>query len=155
MLPYIGIEIYFRPTAEAREIWQATMIHIAQEGGCFVLSSNQFCRKGRLSTVNRNVCQYNKKYCTWCYFIIIQLWPFWLNLISKGVSHLKQSFPLLMFQNLEGVWAKLDFSGNRHQVGPNSVNLTPNIPNPISFTTSGKAEVLDELQLWLSCVKIY
>ncbi|KAF3961414.1 hypothetical protein CMV_013973 [Castanea mollissima] len=28
-----GIEIYFRPTAEAREIWQATMIHIAQEGG--------------------------------------------------------------------------------------------------------------------------
>nr|POF15938.1 bifunctional nitrilase/nitrile hydratase nit4 [Quercus suber] len=26
-----GIGIYFRPTAEAREIWQATMIHIAQE----------------------------------------------------------------------------------------------------------------------------
>nr|POE86397.1 bifunctional nitrilase/nitrile hydratase nit4 [Quercus suber] len=49
-----GIEIYFRPTAKTREIWQATMIHIAQEGGCFVLSSNQFCRKGRLSAVNRN-----------------------------------------------------------------------------------------------------
>ncbi|KAK7856481.1 bifunctional nitrilase/nitrile hydratase nit4b [Quercus suber] len=34
-----------------------------------------------------------------------------------------------------------------HQVGPNSVNLTLNIPNPISFTTSVKAGVLDELQL--------
>ncbi|KAM4105760.1 hypothetical protein ACB094_04G016900 [Castanea mollissima] len=39
--------------AKSREIWQATMIHIAQEGGCFGLSRNQFCRKGRLSAVNR------------------------------------------------------------------------------------------------------
>ncbi|KAH0712912.1 hypothetical protein KY289_008871 [Solanum tuberosum] len=40
-----GIEIYCAPTADAREVWQATMTHIALEGGCFVLSANQFCRR--------------------------------------------------------------------------------------------------------------
>ncbi|KAJ4970827.1 hypothetical protein NE237_003926 [Protea cynaroides] len=40
-----GIEIYCAPTADARDVWQASMIHIALEGGCFVLSANQFCRR--------------------------------------------------------------------------------------------------------------
>lgn len=42
---YVGIEIYCAPTADAREVWQASMTHIALEGGCFVLSANQFCRR--------------------------------------------------------------------------------------------------------------
>ena len=29
--------------SDARETWQASMTHIALEGGCFVLSANQFC----------------------------------------------------------------------------------------------------------------
>lgn len=41
----IGIEIYCAPTAEAREVWRASMTHIALEGSCFVLSANQFCRR--------------------------------------------------------------------------------------------------------------
>uniref|UniRef100_A0A6N2LK44 3-cyanoalanine hydratase n=1 Tax=Salix viminalis TaxID=40686 RepID=A0A6N2LK44_SALVM len=40
-----GIEIYCAPTADSRDTWQATMTHIALEGGCFVLSANQFCRR--------------------------------------------------------------------------------------------------------------
>lgn len=40
-----GIELYCAPTADARRSWQASMIHIALEGGCFVLSANQFCRR--------------------------------------------------------------------------------------------------------------
>lgn len=40
-----GIEIYLAPTADARPSWQATMQHIALEGRCFVLSSNQFVTK--------------------------------------------------------------------------------------------------------------
>ena len=40
-----GIEIYLAPTADARDSWQATMQHIALEGRCFVLASNQFVRK--------------------------------------------------------------------------------------------------------------
>ncbi|MBO0951041.1 carbon-nitrogen hydrolase family protein [Fibrella forsythiae] len=37
-----GIEIYLAPTADARPAWQSTMQHIALEGRCFVLASNQY-----------------------------------------------------------------------------------------------------------------
>ncbi|KAJ6382459.1 hypothetical protein OIU77_030998 [Salix suchowensis] len=40
-----GVEIFCAPTANASEIWKAPMTHIALEGGCFVLSANQFCRR--------------------------------------------------------------------------------------------------------------
>ncbi len=41
-----GIELYCAPTADARESWLASMRHIACEGRCFVLSCNQFTRRG-------------------------------------------------------------------------------------------------------------
>ena len=41
----LGVEIYCAPTADHRDNWQASMIHIALEGGCFVLSANQFCQR--------------------------------------------------------------------------------------------------------------
>ncbi len=37
-----GVEIYVAPTADNRDSWQATIRHIALEGRCFVLASNQF-----------------------------------------------------------------------------------------------------------------
>ncbi len=40
-----GVEIYLAPTADARDAWHATMIHIACEGRCFVLGCNQFYTK--------------------------------------------------------------------------------------------------------------
>lgn len=40
-----GVELYLAPTADARASWQATMQHVALEGRCFVLASNQFMRK--------------------------------------------------------------------------------------------------------------
>lgn len=42
---FVGVEIYCAPTADSRDVWQASMTHIAVEGGCFVLSANQFCRR--------------------------------------------------------------------------------------------------------------
>ena len=43
-----GIEIYLAPTADPRDTWQATLRHIACEGRCFVLGSNQFVTKSML-----------------------------------------------------------------------------------------------------------
>lgn len=40
-----GIEIYLAPTADSRDVWTATMRHIALEGRCFVLGSNQYVTK--------------------------------------------------------------------------------------------------------------
>ena len=40
-----GIELYCAPTADARDSWLASVRHIAVEGRCFVLSSNQFNRR--------------------------------------------------------------------------------------------------------------
>ena len=40
-----GVQIYITPTADARETWQSTIRHIAMEGRCFVLSSNQYVTK--------------------------------------------------------------------------------------------------------------
>jgi nitrilase len=41
-----GIQLYCAPTADARESWTSTVRHIALEGRCFVLSCNQFARRG-------------------------------------------------------------------------------------------------------------
>ncbi|WP_017727852.1 carbon-nitrogen hydrolase family protein [Halalkalibacterium ligniniphilum] len=40
-----GVQIYIAPTADARELWQSTIRHIAAEGRCFVLSCNQYVKK--------------------------------------------------------------------------------------------------------------
>jgi nitrilase len=49
-----GIQIYLAPTADGRDTWLATVRHIAVEGRCFVLSCNQFARRG----------DYPKRYAT-------------------------------------------------------------------------------------------
>ena len=40
-----GVEIYVAPTADARDSWTSTMIHIAREGRCYVIGCNQIIRK--------------------------------------------------------------------------------------------------------------
>jgi nitrilase len=40
-----GVQLYVAPTADARDVWQATIRHIAVEGRCFVLSCNQYVTK--------------------------------------------------------------------------------------------------------------
>lgn len=45
-----GVEIYLAPTADARDTWQATLMHIALEGRCFVLGCNQYVTKAMYPT---------------------------------------------------------------------------------------------------------
>ncbi|GGD67010.1 carbon-nitrogen hydrolase family protein [Paenibacillus nasutitermitis] len=40
-----GVDIWIAPTADSRDTWQATLQHIACEGRCYVISSNQFVTK--------------------------------------------------------------------------------------------------------------
>jgi nitrilase len=40
-----GTDFYLAPTADARETWTNSMIHVALEGRCFVLACNQFITK--------------------------------------------------------------------------------------------------------------
>ena len=40
-----GVQLYCAPTVDDREVWQASMRHIALEGRCFVLSACQFSQK--------------------------------------------------------------------------------------------------------------
>lgn len=40
-----GVQIYLAPTADSRDSWVDTMKHIALEGRCFVLGSNQYFTK--------------------------------------------------------------------------------------------------------------
>ncbi|WP_375578554.1 carbon-nitrogen hydrolase family protein [Marivirga tractuosa] len=39
-----GVEIYVAPTADSRDSWNSSLIHIACEGRCYVIGSNQFIR---------------------------------------------------------------------------------------------------------------
>lgn len=40
------IQLYMAPTADPRPIWVTSMQHIAAEGRCFVMSTNQFATRG-------------------------------------------------------------------------------------------------------------
>lgn len=40
-----GIQVYMAPTADPRPIWVSSMQHIAAEGRCFVMSTNQFAKR--------------------------------------------------------------------------------------------------------------
>jgi nitrilase len=41
-----GVDIWLAPTADQRDVWQASMVHVALEGRCYVLSCNQFVTRG-------------------------------------------------------------------------------------------------------------
>ncbi|MCE5196315.1 MAG: carbon-nitrogen hydrolase family protein [Negativicutes bacterium] len=45
-----GVNLYIVPTADQREVYQATLRHIAFEGRCFVIAGNQYVEKSMYPT---------------------------------------------------------------------------------------------------------
>jgi len=45
-----GVHIYLAPTADCRDVWQATLQHIAVEGRCFVVGCNQYVHRSMVPT---------------------------------------------------------------------------------------------------------
>lgn len=139
-----GIEIYCAPTADAREIWQASMTHIALEGGCFVLSANQFCRRKDYPPPPDYV------------FASADDEPSPDSVVCAGGSVIiSPSGAILAGPNYDGealisadldlgeiVRAKFDFDVVGHYSRPEVLSLTvkDHPLNPVSFTSAVKAE---------------
>lgn len=45
-----GVQLYLAPTADSRDTWTSTLVHIACEGRCFVLGCNQFVTRAMYPT---------------------------------------------------------------------------------------------------------
>ncbi|XP_038973894.1 bifunctional nitrilase/nitrile hydratase NIT4B-like [Phoenix dactylifera] len=139
-----GIEIYCAPTADARDVWQASMTHIALEGGCFVLSANQFCRRKDYPPPPDYV------------FAGVEDEPPPDSVVCAGGSVIISPFgAVLAGPNYEGealisadldlgeiVRAKFDFDVVGHYSRPEVLTLTvkDHPQNPVSFASAAKTE---------------
>lgn len=140
-----GIEIYCAPTADARDVWQASMTHIALEGGCFVLSANQFCRRKDYPPPPEYVFSGTEEDLTPDFIVC-----------AGGSVIISPSGAVLAGPNYEGealisadldlgeiARAKFDFDVVGHYARPEVLSLIvrDHVVSPVSFTsTSSKAE---------------
>ncbi|XP_007027901.2 PREDICTED: bifunctional nitrilase/nitrile hydratase NIT4B isoform X3 [Theobroma cacao] len=142
-----GIEIYCAPTADAREEWRASMIHIAIEGRCFVLSANQFCQRKDyplplkcIDGDSNGDLSLDTIICSGGSVIVSPS-----GTILAGPNYHGESLISADLDLEEITRAKLEVSETGHIVGPDSVGWAANRPNPVIFPTAVKAEALDEL----------
>ncbi|EOY08402.1 Nitrilase 4 isoform 2 [Theobroma cacao] len=142
-----GIEIYCAPTADAREEWRASMIHIAIEGRCFVLSANQFCQRKDyplplkcIDGDSNGDLSLDTIICSGGSVIVSPS-----GTILAGPNYHGESLVSADLDLEEITRAKLEVSETGHIVGPDSVGWAANRPNPVIFPTAVKAEALDEL----------
>ncbi|XP_020247275.1 bifunctional nitrilase/nitrile hydratase NIT4-like isoform X2 [Asparagus officinalis] len=140
-----GIEIYCAPTADAREVWQASMTHIALEGGCFILSANQFCRRKNyppppdyvFAGIDDDEPSPDTVVCAGGSVIISPS-----GTVLAGPNYEGEALISADLDLGEIVRAKFDFDVIGHYSRPEVLSLTvkDHPQNAVSFTSAAKAE---------------
>ncbi|PON43731.1 Transcription factor [Parasponia andersonii] len=141
-----GVEIYCAPTAEAREVWRASMTHIALEGGCFVLSANQFYRRNNyplppeeyVSGDSNGDASLDTVLCSGGSLIVSPS-----GTILAGPNYQGESLISADLDLSEIARAKLEFSRAEHTARPNYASWITKSYNADSFPCPVKTEVID------------
>jgi nitrilase len=125
-----GVEIYFAPTADSRETWQATMKHIALEGRCFVLGCNQFVTKEMYPSDLETFKELSIQPDVMCRGGSVIVSPF--GEVMAGPLYDKESILYAVLDLSEIAKAKLDFDVVGHYARPDifqlHVNSAPQLP---------------------------
>ncbi|OMO68449.1 Carbon-nitrogen hydrolase [Corchorus olitorius] len=142
-----GIEIYCAPTSDAKEEWRASMIHIAIEGRCFVLSANQFCQRKDYPLPPKCIdgdsngdLSLDTIICSGGSVIVSPS-----GTILAGPNYQGESLISADLDLEEITRARLELSEVGHSIGPDSIGWAANRPNPVLFPAAVKTEALDEL----------
>ncbi|TYG73653.1 hypothetical protein ES288_D04G118800v1 [Gossypium darwinii] len=141
-----GIQMYCAPTADAREEWRASMIHIAIEGRCFVLSANQFCHRKDYSLPlkcidgDSNSDLLDTIVCSGGSVIVSPS-----GTILAGPNYQGESLISADLDLEEITRAKLEFGEVGLGMGPDSVGWSANKPNLVLYQTAVKTEAFVDL----------
>ncbi len=117
-----GVEIYLAPTADARESWQATLIHIACEGRCFVLGCNQYVTKAMYPSDLPGYEQLSEQLEVMCRGGSAIISPF--GRVLAGPLYDREGMLLADLDLAEIVQARFDFDVVGHYARPDIFRLT-------------------------------
>ncbi|XP_019053970.1 PREDICTED: bifunctional nitrilase/nitrile hydratase NIT4B-like isoform X2 [Nelumbo nucifera] len=141
-----GVEIYCVPTADASDLWRSSATAIALEGGCFVLSANQFCQRKDYPLSEKCMPGDENKdlspdsiVCAGGSVIISPS-----GSILAGPNYQGESLISADLDLGEITRAKLEFNGVGHDGTSNSPDLVVSEPNAIPFAAVAKKEATYE-----------
>ncbi|XP_002530518.2 bifunctional nitrilase/nitrile hydratase NIT4B [Ricinus communis] len=139
-----GIDIYCAPSSDGKEIWKASMIHIALEGGCFILSANQFCRRRDCPVPPGDSDSDISLDAITCPGGSVIVSP--SGTILAGPNYQDECLISADLDLVEITRAKTGFSTVGSNLKPNNVDWTANEPTPVLLTS-----VLEAVPHELSC----
>lgn len=135
-----GVEIYLAPTADARDTWLSTMVHIACEGRCFVLGCNQFVTKAMYPPDLPGIEELASQPGIMSRGGSVIVSP--LGHIIAGPLYDREDILYAQLDPGETVRGKMDFDVIGHYARPDVFQLTVNNqPSPIPSPTPSPVEV--------------
>ena len=131
-----GVEIYLAPTADQRDIWQATLRHIAFEGRCFVLGCNQFVTKDMYPAELEASAELNDQPAIMCRGGSVVVSP--MGDVLAGPVYDKEAILYASLDLDEIVRAQLDLDVVGHYARPDVFQLYVNEAplKPVNYRTS-------------------